>query len=360
MRDNLRLYRKMLTAMQEFLPDRRITRLRNLALLASGLFLAESAHLGKVARKWPLAARLASLTNRLRRFLKNEQVRSHRFYRPLARKLISRFEEPWQEVRLILDTTQIGVGHRVLTVSLAYRKRALPLGWSVHEGRKGHTKTEAQIALLQRLEPLIASEPDVRVTGDSEFGRVELFRWLAEQGWEWVLRTSGQSQIYHEGQWIKLGDMVLAEGQTRLIGAVRFTQKHDDQKAHLIMHWADGEDDPWYLLASQPVSNATLKHYEKRMWTEELYADLKGHGVDLEATGLVHGERINRLMLGACWMYVWLLVLGSYVVKRGWRALVDRKSRRDKSYFRIGWDFTEHCRRLGNPFRFHFTPYFRK
>jgi len=130
----------MLTAMKEFLPGRRITRLRNLAFLASGLFLAESVHLGKMARKWPFAGKVVSLTNRLRRFLKNGSVTSTDFYRPLARKLLSSFEEPWQEVRLILDTTKVGFGHRVMTVSLAYRKRALPLVWSVHSGQRGHTK----------------------------------------------------------------------------------------------------------------------------------------------------------------------------------------------------------------------------
>jgi len=88
-RDNLRLYRKMLTAMKEFLPGRRITRLRNLAFLASGLFLGESVHLGKIARTWPFAGKVASLTNRLRRFLKNGGVTSTDFYRPLARKLLS-------------------------------------------------------------------------------------------------------------------------------------------------------------------------------------------------------------------------------------------------------------------------------
>ena len=48
------------------------------------------------------------------------------------------------------------------------------------------------------------------------------------------------------------------------------------------------------------------------MWTDEMYGDLKGHGVEGEATNLVHAARIDRLMLGVCWTYVWLLVLGSY------------------------------------------------
>jgi len=231
MQDNLRLCRKMLTAMQGFLPNERITRLRNLAFLTAGLFLAESAHLSKVARTWPVPGRLVSLTNRLRRFLKNPRVEVGRLYRPLARTLLASFEEPWQEVHLILDTTKVGFGHRVLTVSLGYRKRALPLCWSVHAGRRGHTTAEAQIALLRRVKPLLPPESPVWVMGDSEFGHVELLCWLADQGYHYVLRTSGQSKIVlseqaqseqaqseqaQSGRWIKLSETGLKEGQMEL------------------------------------------------------------------------------------------------------------------------------------------------
>ena len=133
MRDNLRLYRKILAEMEEFLPDARITRVRNMALLVTGLFLAESVRLASLAKKLSLSGRVASLTGRLRRFLKNSDAEASRFYRPVVRTLLSTFE-PWQEVRLLLDTTKVGFDHRVLTASLAYRKRALPLCWSIHAG----------------------------------------------------------------------------------------------------------------------------------------------------------------------------------------------------------------------------------
>ena len=52
------------------------------------------------------------------------------------------------------------------------------------------------------------------------------------------------------------------------------------------------------------------------------------------------------------------MALGSWVVKSGKRARVDVKSRRDKSYFRLGWDWLEDCLRLGNDcFRLRFVPY---
>lgn len=126
---------------------------------------------------------------------------------------------------------------------------------------------------------------------------------------------------------------------------------------HLAMHWARGEKEPWFLVSSEPVGPQTLRQYRVRMWTEELYGDLKGHGFDLEATHLDDISRLSRLVLGVCLVYVWLISLGSDVVKRGRRHLVDRRSRRDKSYFRIGWDYLEHRIRLGEPIPIRFAPH---
>jgi len=40
MSNNLRMYHKILTQLCQWLPDERITRMRNLALLVTGLFLS--------------------------------------------------------------------------------------------------------------------------------------------------------------------------------------------------------------------------------------------------------------------------------------------------------------------------------
>jgi hypothetical protein len=88
-----------------------------------------------------------------------------------------------------------------------------------------------------------------------------------------------------------------------------------------------------------------------------MYGDLKGHGFDLQATHLADEARISRLMLAVCIAYVWLSALGSWVIKNGYRHFVDHKSRRDKSYFRIGWDWLCRCLRLADPFPLRFKPY---
>lgn len=357
MPDNLRLYKRILTHMQRFLPTERITRLRNLSLLMMGLFLARKVHLSHIVRKWPLQARLPSLTNRLNRFLNNPRLDPIRFYRPIARLLIERLEAANAPLRLIFDVTKLGFSHRLLTVSLAYRRRALPLAWSVHRGRKGHVKASAQKVLLERIRPLISSETEVLVLGDSAFGQVELMRYLQGQHWHFVLRSCGHYQVRSAaGRWCSLCQMALEEGQTRFVGAVSFTARHAFEGVFLVMHWAKGEDEPWYLISSRPVSPQTLRQYRLRMWTEALYGDLKGHGFDLEATHLRDSGRLERLVLGVSLVYVWLMALGSVVVKRGLRYWVDRRRRRDKSYFRIGWDYLEHRIRLGEAIPIRFQP----
>lgn len=358
MRDNLRLYNRILEHMRRFLPDERITRVRNLALLMSGLFLARTVHLSQIARKWPLPARLPSLTNRLRRFLDNTRLNVTALYMPMARLLIGRFDESATPLRLILDVTKLGRRYRLLSVSLGYRRRALPLAWSVHRGRKGHVSVKFQTALLDQIRPLVPQAKEVLVLGDSAFGQVGLMRYLKHQGWDFVLRCGGQCQVRLDGaSWKKLNQMGLMPGQTRYVGAVAFTEKHAYEDVFLVMHWAKTEEEPWYLIASRPVSHQTLRSYRLRMWTEELYGDLKGHGFDLEATHLARRERLERLVLGVCFVYVWLIALGSRVVKHGLRYLVDRRSRRDKSYFRIGWDYLEHRLRLGESIPITFSLY---
>jgi hypothetical protein len=94
------------------------------------------------------------------------------------------------------------------------------------------------------------------------------------------------------------------------------------------------------------------------MWIEEMYGDMKGHGFDLEATHLSDPDRISRLVLAVCITFVWFITLGSWVVKQGYRHFVDHKSRRDKSYFRLGWDWVERCLRLSQPIPFRLKPYF--
>lgn len=356
MRDNLVIYDSVLRQLDKWLPEERITRLRVLALIVTGLYLGASVHLSKVVRKWPVAGRTPSLENRVRRFLDNQAVEVRRYYRPVVAGILQALAG--QPIRLILDCTKIGLKYRMLTVSVAYRKRAIPLAWCVYKGSKGHVTVGEQIALLREVQRMLAPRQEVWVLGDSGFQAVELLRWIRRQGWHCVVRLSSVPYVRQaKGPWHSLTDWRLAPGQTIAVGWVRLTQKHDYGWLWLVLHWEQGQDEPWYLVSNQPDTPRTIRRYAVRMLTEEMYGDLKGHGFDLEATHLQDTNRLSRLFLAVALVYTWLLTLGSWVVKRGFRHLVDRKERRDKSFFRIGWDWLERQLALGLPLKLSFVPY---
>jgi hypothetical protein len=356
MRDNLRLYDTMIARIRKLLPDERVTRVRNLALFLTGLYLAGNVHLSFIVRKWPTPGKIPSLVNRLRRFLDNPRVRVRDYYRPIAESLVSVFRE--QRIRLIIDTTKLGFYYRMMTVSIAYRRRALPLVWSVHRGKKGWVTAKKQIALLRWVAELIPAGSEVWVTGDCEFQSIPLISWIKRQGWHYVLRQQGKIKVWSPDQaQVKLADLDLKEGETRYLGWAFLTEKHHYGPVSVVLHWEAGEDDPWYLATDQAATWRTIRMYKVRMWTEEMYGDMKGHGFDLEATHLQDLDRLSRLVLGVCLLYVWLISLGSWVVKNGRRHLVDRKDRRDKSYFRLGWDWLERCFAQGLSLRLRLVPY---
>jgi hypothetical protein len=358
MANNLQVYHKVLGQLGQWLPGERITRLRNMALLIVGLQQSQGIHLSQIVNKWPgVLGKVPSLVNRLRRFLNNPAVAVRPWYEPVAHHLVTRFRG--QPIHLIIDCTKVGFNYRMLSISLAYKKRALPLAWSIHRGRKGHVGHKEQLALLSYVAGLLDDEATVWLLGDAGFESVHLLHWLRQQKWHFVLRQPGKNQVRWPGQaWVKLADLPLQPGETRIIGWVELTQKHAAGPFWLVLHWAISHDEPWFLIADEPGDQHLVRLYGRRMWTEELYGDLKGHGFDLEATHLDDPDRIARLVLAVCINFVWFITLGSWVVKRGLRHHLDPKSRRDKSYFRIGWDWIERCHRRNEPVPLHFSPFF--
>jgi len=355
MQNSLRLHASLLSQLRKWQPEERITRLRNLAWLMTGLFLARSVHLSHIARKLPLSGRVVSLTNRLQRFLDNPRVDVWRYYQAVARQLLSSFSSA--RLTLLIDCTALGFNYQLMVVAIAYRRRALPLIWSIHRGKHGMVHAQAQITLLRKLAPLVSRTTEVWVVGDAGFGRAELMRWLGRQQWHYCLRVNSAYAYQQTGaDWAVVSTIPIREGLTLYLGWVRWTRVNDFGWVQLVAHWQAGEEEAWFLVTDQPADLWAIRLYKKRMWVEELFGDLKGHGFDLETTHLQDLGRLSRLILAAMLVYVWLIALGSHIVKRGLRSLVDRKDRRDKSLFRIGWDWIERSLALDNPIRLTFSP----
>jgi hypothetical protein len=338
-------------------PGERITRIRNWSRLLVGLCLSRSVHLSKIANKIPTTttkATLPSATRRLSRLLDNAAIRVRAWYEPIARSLLERAARGGGggggggEIRLIIDGSKVGFKHRLLMVGLAYRRRAIPVAWSWVRSEKGHSSSYKQRALLgyvRRLMPDGAAR--VLVVGDSEFGAITTLKQLEEWGWYYVMRQKGShlvrsSQQPQQQEWRSLGELIERRGENVWLEGVLLSRLHAHE-TNLVLYWKRGEKEPWLLATNLPSSKEALWAYKKRMWIEEMFADFKGHGLDLESTRLRRFGRLSRLTLAVAMLYVWLVVYGAQVVKRGQRRLVDRSDRRDHSLFRLGYNMLDRC-----------------
>ena len=340
------LYHSWFDRIEQLRPGERVTRLRNLAWLLVGICRSRSVHLSKVALKIPGEANTLSITRRLSRFLDNPAIRVREWYEPIARNVLQAMADTVGEIRLIADGTKVGFGHQLLMVSVAFRRRAIPIAWTWVRKSRGHSSAAKQLALLAYVRQLIPTKTPVLLVGDSEFGAVNVIRQVEAWNWQYVLRQKANHKVkLGESDWRRFGDLIEKPGQSNWLGPGLLTFKHD-HPTNLLAHWKKGEKEPWLLATSLPTRRETLSAYRRRMWIEEMFGDMKGNGFDLESTHLRHFLRLSRLTLAVALLYVWLVSMGSRAIKNSQRCLIDRAERRDLSIFQIGLRSVE--RRLTN------------
>ena len=344
-------YRTWIQRICELRPKQRKTQVQNFVWLVVGIFHSHSVSLSQIAGKVMSTAKNVSTVRRLSRFLASPAVDVRRWYRSIAKAwLLSQFQQVG-EIRLIVDGTKIGFGHQLLMVSLAYRRRAVPIAWSWVRHVRGHSSGKQQISLLKYVLSLMPQNAPVFLVGDSEFGSIAVLQQLEQWRWFFVLRQKGNTGLWINAQvgWQRMEKFIQHAGQSTWCPNSYLTQTEIHPVSALI-HWQAGEKEPWCLATNLPDASLTLRYYRRRMWTEEMFADFKKHGFDLENTMLRNPPRLSRLTLAVAFLYVWLLSVGSRTVRAGLRHFVDRKDRRDLSIFQIGLRFID--RRLLNSLPF--------
>lgn len=328
--------------LKQLWPHGHIPQIRNAAWFLTGLYESHSVQLQRIARKIPGTAKLPSRIQRLARFLESARLQVRPSYTPIAKTLLQDLAQTLSEIRLIADSSRVAFGHQLLLISVAYRRRAVPIAWTWIPWARGHSSAWRQLALLAYVYSLLPPEVSVSLVGDAEFGADEVQDQVDAWGWTFVLRQKANNQVRQgsDAPWRDFGRLVTKPGQRVWWPNARLTVKHKRQ-VNLLAYWQVGEKGPWLLATNLATPAATTQTYRRRMWTEELFGDLKGHGFDLASTHLLHFARLLRLTLFVILLYVWMLWVGVRTIKRGERHWVDRHDRRDLSVFQIGWRFID-------------------
>jgi hypothetical protein len=337
-----KLYRIWKEQIRRLRPHQRMTQIQNFAWMMVGIYQSRSVHLSKIAGKVLGNAKLLSTVRRFERFLDNQAIEVRAWYEPIAKEWLAAQWQHLREIRLLVDGTKVGFGHQLLMVSLAYRRRSIPIAWAWVKYVRGHSSAKKQIELLKYVKTLLPKASVVFLVGDSEFGSIQVMKQLNRWRWYYALRQKSNTgfRVSKSGAWQSLGSFVKKSGDSVWLPTGFLTQQYAFPASGLV-YWKADEKEPWCLATNMSNRKLVLQYYKRRMWIDEMFGDLKRHGFDLESTMLRTSEHLSRLTLVVAYLFDWLISAGAKIIRIGLRHMVDRKDRRDLSLFQIGWRFIE-------------------
>ena len=112
-----------------------------------------------------------------------------------------------------------------------------------------------------------------------------------------------------------------------------------------VLAWWDKDDEGKPLtravMTNLPATARTYRLGKRRMWIETVFRDWQSGGFHLDRSGVMDRNRFARLLLPLAIAYLWLVSLGRWVVKRGYRRLIDDGTVRRWHYslfqLGVGW-----------------------
>jgi hypothetical protein len=359
------LYNSIQAALQQYLPTTITSQVETLSLAILGAVQSMSSQLAKIARAMPLDTTQLAKEQRLRRLLDNERITQTEQYQPIVRQALHGLAG--QRVQLLIDRVLLRNQHNILVVSIGFRRRSIPLVWQALPHR-GSSNLADQQALIEAAVALLPARVGVSVHGDSEFRSQALYAWLRTQGYDAMLGVSGRTWVYDTGDVTAAGQALenrvsVLPPQTQTgrrrqhrrspvtyLAGVYLGQEERHGPVNIVAWWERDDDGKVVLhavMTNLPASGRTKAFGKRRMWIETVFRDWQSGGFHLDQCGIPDSTRLARLLIVLAIAYLWLVSLGRWVVKRGYRRLIDDGSshRWHFSLFQLGVGWME---RLGS------------
>jgi Transposase DDE domain len=321
---------------------------QRIAAVSMGLLLAGEVKMSKIACFVKGARQQDSRIRWIQRLLQAPFMSQERVYQPMLKAALATFQERYWH--LVIDRTTLWRGEIDLaTISLNYRKRAIPLVWT--QVRFGGAPEATYVGLVQACWSLIPAEAQVVFHGDTEFSSASMIRLLRQLGWDFILEQKSSTHYWDRGASASLPlsslplkrrgscqrinvDLFAAERlgaiNIRAFYQSRYTQSGKRQRERC------------YQATSLPLSAASRRLGRRRWGTEPFYRDYKSSGWKITQSELRHPQRQEGLLIILALVYLWTVCLGRWLCKTGQRHLVDTQPHRHLSLCRLGWDWLIH------------------
>ena len=358
MNDNLKRYfaiQKALKSLRPTEPTGNVARhLNTLAMLIAGIIGSQKCHLPAVAKKVPVGGKPQSRVRRLERFVANKAIDTKTYYLPYVQLLLGSLPPgPWV---LVIDGSEVGRNCVLLSINVVYKKRALPLCWTVVKGKKGHLSEQTHKELVEKAADLLPAGQPIIFLGDGEFDGTDLLATLHKLGWDYVCRTAKNVLLTEEGERFRPTDLMLAPGDRIELPEVGFTAAEYGPVLVGIV-WDVGWKEPLILVSNLDFLVEAYDWYRQRFRIETFFSDQKSRGFYLGHSHISDTVHLERLLIGTCLAYLWVVCLGAWVLQSGRLSLIHRTDRCDWSLFHIGLSWIEFCLNEGLPIWAHFIFY---
>ncbi len=315
------------------------SQIETLARIVVGIGQSVSAQIGKIARSMPLDTTQMAKEQRIRRLLDNARLNQAAHYHPIVRIALHGLQG--QRVQIRMDRVVLRDIHNIFVVRVAFRRRSIPLAWIAlpHRGQSGLAD---QQAVLSQACAALPPNVRVRIHADSEFRSQDVFAWLRTQGHDAMVGIPGHTlmALTPDGSATPLHTWLPQRDRVAYLNGVYLTENR--QGPVNVLAWWDKDDDGKLIvravMTNLPASWQTYLRGRRRMWIETIVRDWQRGGVHRDDRGITDRDRFARLFLPMVIAYLWLVAVGRWVVKRGYRKLVDDGPARSWKYrlFQIG------------------------
>ena len=286
--------------------------LYKLSLCAAAVLEVQSCNTMEIAAVLPLEAERIDMRYQwLSRFLSTDSIDNDEVMWPFVRQASETASASGETLILCIDQTQLSGRFGILSLSLRFGGRALPLLWLVRKG-KGNIGSDICMELLEKIKSFLLEGSRVLLLGDRFYGQAPLIAFCRRSGWDYRLRLKENLKVFNEdGEETSLADLVPAEKEGRRelhLKNIYLTEQR--VRTNLSILQESGHDEPWLLaVGTEPNYYKTLD-YGMRWGCEAMFSDFKTRGFGLEDTKLERADRIARLMLILSVAMHWCVLAG--------------------------------------------------
>ena len=318
--------------MKGLLPTQQAT----LSQLVCGMLVCRSLILAEIARGFETAVAFVHNLKRVFRFVSNEQITADKSKEVVASHLIHQLCRrlrlgPQHSLEVIIDWTSAG-DYQVLSALIGIKGRAVPvLQWAVRKWEFEESQNRVEEQFLQSLRRCIPHSRKTIIVADRGFGRTELFRFLKEQGFSYVICVKGDVWSECRSYSGKLRDYPLLVGQTFKLSKVRYHKtKRLELNLALNCVLIEKKVSTW-LLATDLSRQArqAVEIYRRRFWCEESFRDQKQEFA-LEGVRVTEARRLENLLLALALVFLLLAVIGLRAERLGLAVKFAGRKKRQK------------------------------